>query len=236
MQYILLQGGIYMKLNKIVKEYLESIRYSVKRKTYLFYLHIADIYMSSFTGIINNKNLNEYFISLKERLSYSSVKIIKNLINRSLKFAFDNKLIKTACQISVKFSANQSKKAVALSKGDQQKIEKYVLQSKKYYHYGIIIALYTGLRIGELLALKWTDIDLKNKLITVNRTIEITLNNHKMITFEDLPKTSSSIRELPISKELLLILNELKRIAKTEYVLMGYKHTPIKIRAYQKIF
>lgn len=145
-------------------------------------------------------------------------------------------MIECEYKISVKLKDNKIKKAVALSKDEQNKLEQYILSNKRYYHYGIVIALYTGLRIGELLALKWTDIDFKNKLIYVNRTFETTSNNHKTITYEDLPKTNNSIRELPISNQLLSTLKELKSISKSDYVVASYKGTSIKIRAYQKSF
>ena len=225
-----------MKLKQIVDEYLENIRYSIKHKTYRFYLQICEIYISKFDKEINNKNLNEYIFSIKEKYSYSTTKVIKNLINRSLDFAIQNKMIEVDCNITIKLKENKTQKAVALSKDEQSKLEQYILQNKRYYHYGIVIALYTGLRIGELLALKWTDIDFKNKLIYVNRTFETTSNNHKTITYEDLPKTNNSIRELPISNHLLSILKELKLISKSDYVVASYKGTAIKIRAYQKSF
>ena len=225
-----------MKLEQIVNEYLANIRYSIKLKTYLFYLQICEIYISKFNKEINSKNLNEYIISIKEKYSYSTTKVIKNLINRSLIFAYQNKMIDCEYKISVKLKDNKTQKAVALSKDEQNKLEQYILSNKRYYHYGIVIALYTGLRIGELLALKWNDIDFKNKLIFVNRTFETTSNNHKTITYEDLPKTNNSIRELPISNQLFSILKELKSISKSDYVVGSFKGTAIKIRAYQKSF
>lgn len=225
-----------MKLKQIVDEYLENIRYSIKLKTYLFYLQINEIYISKFDNQINDKNINKFIVNIKEKYSYSTTKIIKNLINRSLIFAYQNKMIDYEYKISVKLKDDRKQKAVAILKDEQHKLEQYILLNKRYYHYGIVIALYTGLRIGELLALKWTDIDFKNKLIYVNRTFETTSNNHKTFTYEDLPKTNNSIRDLPISTQLLSILKELKSISKSDYVVASYKGTSIKIRTYQKSF
>ena len=236
MQDIILQGGIYMKLKKIINKYLENIKYSIKLKTYLFYLQICEIYISKYDKEINSKNLNEYILSIKEKYSYSTTKVIKNLINRSLDFAVQNNIIKVDCKITIKLKENKIQKTVALSKDEQNKLEQYILQNKRYYHYGIVIALYTGLRIGELLALKWTDIDFKNKLIYINKTFETTSQNHRTIIYEDLPKTNNSIRELPISNQLLSLLKELKSISNCDYIVASHKNTPIKIRAYQKSF
>ena len=224
-----------MKLEQIVKEYLENIRYSIKLKTYLFYLQICEIYISKFDKEINNKNLNEYILSIKEKYSYSTTKVVKNLINRSLNYAYDNELIDSLYAITIQLKQNTIQKAIAISKEEQNKLEQYILENKRYYHYGVLIALYTGLRIGELLALKWSDIDFKNKFIFIKTTMEVSSNNHKTIVYEDLPKTNNSIRELPISNCLYSILKQLKQNSNSEYVI-ARNNKPILIRAYQKSF
>lgn len=134
-----------MELKQIVSEYLENIRYSIKLKTYLFYLQINEIYISKFDNQINDKNINQFIINIKEQYSYSTTKIIKNLINRSLIFAYQNKMIDNEYRISIKLKDNKTQKAVAISKDEQNKLEQYILQSKRYYHYGIVMALYTGM-------------------------------------------------------------------------------------------
>ena len=82
-----------MKLKDIVMQYLENIKYSIKQKTYLFYLQMNDIYIVGFNKEISLCNLNEFIASIKEKYSYSTTKLIKSLINMSLNFAFENGLI-----------------------------------------------------------------------------------------------------------------------------------------------
>lgn len=53
---------------------------------------------------------------------------------------------------------------------EQAAIEREILRYGRTNLYGIIICLYTGLRIGELLTLRWEDIDFRRKLLYVNRT------------------------------------------------------------------
>lgn len=90
-----------MKLQKLVKEYLESIKHSVKTKTYLFYLQICEIYVARYSGDLISENLNNFILLLQEKLSYSTIKIIKSLINRSLKFACENGIINEKIQITI---------------------------------------------------------------------------------------------------------------------------------------
>ena len=65
-----------MKLDQIVNEYLEYIKYSIKLKTYLFYLQMNETYIVKFRKEINNQNLNEFIFDVSKRYSYSTTKII----------------------------------------------------------------------------------------------------------------------------------------------------------------
>lgn len=224
-----------MTLQKIVKEYLEHIKYSVKKKTYLFYLQICEIYVAKFSEDLTNENLNKFTLSLQENLSYSTSKIIKSLINRSLKCAFEKRIIYQKIQITVPLKNKSQRKVEALEKCEQTKIEKYILGSKKYY-YGILICLYTGLRLGELVALKWQNVDFKNKIIYIEKSVGTISQNHKLLTIEDTPKTTSSIRVIPISKQLLEILKVLKQYTSCEYVVCSRNGKQLQPRAYQKAF
>ena len=191
-----MQGGIYMELKNIVMEYLENIKYSIKLKTYLFYLQIIDTYIAKFNKEISAKDLTEFIASIKETYSYSTIKTIKSLINRSLNFAFENGLIQERIVINLQLKNQQVRKVEALEKQEQMKLEKFILENEKQYHYGILLSLYTGLRLGEVLALKWQNVDIKNKLIYIDKTVSIISQNHKSLTIESLPKTQSSIREI----------------------------------------
>ena len=225
-----------MKLKDIVMQYLENIKYSIKQKTYLFYLQMNDIYIVGFNKEILLSNLNEFLVSIKEKYSYSTTKLIKSLVNRSLDFALKNNLINEKIVISIGLKNKQVKKVEALEKQEQTKIEKYILENKKWYHYGILISLYTGLRLGELVALKWQNVDIKNKLIYIDKSVGSISQNHKTLTIESSPKTQSSIREIPISKKLLDLMKVLRQHCSTDYVIASHNNKQIKPRAYQKSF
>lgn len=236
MQVKIIARRNFMTLQKIVKEYLEHIKYSVKKKTYLFYLQICEIYIAKFNENLSSEKLNTYIIELKEKLSYSTIKTIKSLINRSLKFAFEKNYIDTKMQVEIQLKSKQTKKVQALEKCEQTKIENHILQTHKLYSYGILICLFTGLRLGELVALKWQSVDLKNKIIYIEKAVSTISQNHKIFTIEDTPKTTSSIRVIPISKQLFEILKELKQNISSEYVVCSHNNKKLQPRAYQKSF
>lgn len=225
-----------MKLKNIIYAYLENIKYSIKQKTYLFYLQIVDGYISKFNKEITAKNLYEFISEIKGKYSYSTTKLVKSLTNRSLVYAFENGLTKEKITILMHLKNQKVRKVEALEKQEQTKLERYILENEKWYHYGILLSLYTGLRLGEVIALKWQNVDIKNKLIYIDKTVSNISQNHKTLTIESLPKTQSSIRVIPISKQLQIILKKLKQISENDYVITSHNNKRISPRAYQKSF
>lgn len=99
----------------------------------------------------------------------------------------------------------------------------------------VLLCLYVGLRLGELCALRWTDIDFNGKVLTVNRTVQrIAGPDHitKTVLLENPPKSESSRRTIPLTLELLEILSGLKR--EQLYVFGGEK--PLEPRTMQYRF
>lgn len=80
--------------------------------------------------------------------------------------------------------------------------------------YMIITALYTGMRIGEIMALEWSDIDFKNKLIKITKSYSYTEDRIKD------PKTESSKRVIRVSQKLLDILKQL-RVNHQKFIFMS---------------
>lgn len=85
---------------------------------------------------------------------------------------------------------------------------------------GVLIALMCGLRIGEVCGLKWEDVDLKNRFITVKRTThrvyEASLDSQegKSTVTTGTPKTRRSQRKVPIPRKLVFYLTQLKGTGK----------------------
>ena len=102
--------------------------------------------------------------------------------------------------------------------------------------YGILICLYMGLRIGELLALEWTDVDFsKNELSITKTCFDGKDKNGVFGRITNAPKTDTSMRIIPIPKSLVPILKEMKRKAKNQYVISNGEK-PLMVRSYQRSF
>lgn len=110
-----------------------------------------------------------------------------------------------------------------LSLNEQLKIEQYIRENLSPTNIGILISLYTGLRIGETCALTWDDIDLANQVIHVRHTVARIKNNSndaqtKTILIIDEPKTKASKRDIPIPSAILQVLVEYRNISCSNYV------------------
>ena len=117
---------------------------------------------------------------------------------------------------------------------------KYLEANMDYRNFGIYLCLFTGIRIGELCALTWTDISLKEKLLNVHSTMQriqkdspsSNTKTHIMITS---PKSNSSIRKIPLSDEVLKILID-RFDGSTGFVLTGKCDKYIEPRAMEYYF
>ena len=114
----------------------------------------------------------------------------------------------------------------ALSLAEQQRLEReaYALLQNNGPGVEVILALYTGMRVGEICALRWEDVDFESNTIHVNHTLQ-RLNLHgkdaKTAVKLGTPKSDSSLREIPMSVQLSRLLRHMHRSARGEYVIAG---------------
>lgn len=227
-----------MKLINVANLFLEELKYQVKKRTYLHYQNLCERYVVKYFDIdldfVNDEYLLLKFDQIIEKYSFSLTKSIYSLVMRSLVFAYEKGYSKKQTAFKIKLKSKPQKQVECLSKKEQRVLEDYILSRKKPYYYGFLISLYTGLRLGELLALKWQDINFKNKTLSVNSTTSKCTHLHRQIDLEDMPKTRSSMREIPLTKVLVELLKRLQ--SSNVYVLCNKYGKKVDYRAYQKSF
>lgn len=101
---------------------------------------------------------------------------------------------------------------------------------------GILLALFTGLRIGELCALTWADIDINEQIIHVRKTL-FRMTNHddtfaKTSIVIDTPKSKNSQRDLPIPTILSEPISQLKSNQNINHFFLTCSHKPTEPRTY----
>ena len=181
--------------------------------------------------------LQRFIVELMEiGLSSNTVNGIINILSNSLQAAANLEKIKRNYMELIQRPKNREKQVECFSKEEQRKIERYIIDNKKFSLYGIVICLYTGLRIGELLALTWDDIDMKCATMSITKTCRDTWQNGKYIKILDSTKTIGSERIIPFPKQLIPLLKELKKEAKGEFVVLGRTDQGAQIRSYQRTF
>lgn len=125
-----------------------------------------------------------------------------------------------------------------LSSSEQVYMLNVIRKNLDYESLGYAVSLYTGIRIGELCALTWRDIDMNNRIIKINKTIQriyikTKYNKGKTKVIITTPKSDKSVREIPISDNLYDLLKRMQIIENDAYLLTGQGHY-IEPRLYRK--
>lgn len=209
-----LEHGIYTEKKKItlndwfttwMEEYKKN---QVKKGTYTSYQNyykcaikekLGDKLISDIRGEHIQKLYNDL---VEEEYTLSSIKVIKAILNSSLKQAVKNGLIERNPVPLATLPRQQEKKdRQAMTKEQQALFMEYAKDSYLYNLFAVMLR--TGMRSGEILGLKYTDIDKKKNVIHVQRTL-FYVNGEGYI--EDAPKTKTSLRDVPLTaatRELL---------------------------------
>lgn len=235
----------YVWLNEWLINYVKPF---VKQKTLMRYEEIINGHLiknlgnytlEELTPIVLQKYVAELLMkgNLKtgKGLSSNSVNGIINVIQLSLKCAFFIGKAQSYTADKIKRPKTKEKQVSVFTYKEQKELEQYILSGNDSRLFGIILCLYTGLRIGELLALQWTDIDLKRKTISVTKTCYDCKNKDgRYSRILDTPKSDSSARVIPLPKQLIPYLIILKK-ENAEYVISNHRKT-MYVRTYQSIF
>lgn len=227
-----------MRFEQWVEIWLENKRDYVKESTYANYLvamhnHIIPAFQGSEMGEISNRMIQETIIfwSKNGRLNGNgglAVKTVKDMIVilkmclRDYEECYELEVRNR----TVKYPLNKEKGGIEVWSGEQQKqVMKLIRRHLDCETLGYAISLCTGMRIGELCALKWEDIDLANRLIHINKTLQriyLKTEGGKGITkiVITTPKSEKSVRNIPISSALLELLEQMEK-QQGKYVLTG---------------
>lgn len=154
-------------------------------------------------------------------LSAAYVRSITLVINSALRFGIDQGLC-SGVGLKINKPTVTPKELPVLSASQQVILEKWLQTDTDATKLGVLISLYTGLRIGEICALTWNDIDLKNKVIYVRKTVvrvkSAAGEQSKTHLIIDTPKTAASLRCIPICSTLLSALLSFAPKTASQYV------------------
>ena len=184
---------------------------------------------------LNGEIIQRFVCKLNESYSSGTVNTVIAVLLKSLNDARINGVISAGEVPAFHRPQKVLRRVECFNSKEQRSIEKYILESKKKRLFGIIICFYTGLRIGELLALEWSDVDLENGRLNVNKSCHYGRDvNGVYKRIVEAPKTESSDRIVPIPQELTKYF----KMMDTGDCLNVVSHNgkPVPTRTYQAAF
>lgn len=223
------------KTNK--KQYVKKSSFSAY--TLLIENHILPIFGDKYS--IEEAEVQAFvFQKLESGLSQKTIKDILIVMKMILKYGAKHKWVDYN-PFDIQFPTEREKYTIeVLNRSDQKKIMNYIQEHFTFRNLGVYICLSSGMRIGEVCALTWEDVDTDNGVISVNRTIQriyvIEDGSRKTELILDTPKTKNSIREIPISKDLLRILKPFKKIVNPSFFVLTNDAKPTEPRTYRSYY
>ena len=219
------------KLSEFALQWLETVQNNCKQSTYAKYKNTVEKHILPELGNyqlneIDTKVINTFcHIKLQNSgLSPKTVKDILSVIKLIVKFA---KKFDVLCSCDFESVSIKTKKLTVkgLTTVQSRKIKDFLANNIDYVNVGILISFYTGVRIGELCALKFNDISFETNTMHINKTMQRIQNfkgdKNKTEIIISSPKSECSIREIPVPQFIidLIIKNDLYK--RDAYLLTG---------------
>ncbi len=223
-------------LNQLLEEFLIHKAVMVKESTMAHYRNLIETHIAHRIGNLRLVQLSaSVFEQYGKQLMKSGARSGKGLSSKTTRDILS--LLRSACRYAAaKHYISEEvlhfampkyvpKKIVVFEKEEQRSLEEFTMQESNSYRFGVYLSLYTGLRIGEICALRWTDIDFIQSELHVNRTLQRirVVGEQRTAVLIAEPKTRASMRTIPIPDFLRLSMEAQYEMAKAEdaYVLTG---------------
>lgn len=240
-----------MNIKELLFMWLDNYKKErVKPRTYSRYQSIIELHLIPELGDVSIENLKrraiQEFLTKKKKegnllsgkaLSSASTNLILTVLSMAFKYAIDMEICEDNPCLRLKRIPEDCKQIEAFTRDEQKKIETYIKNSDDRRLFGILLGFYSGMRIGELIALEWQDVNFDKCIIYVNKTAY--RDKSKTGIWKvciDKPKTKSSERVIPLPACIFDLLKKYSMTAKSDYVVENKKGERMSIRSYQYIF
>lgn len=171
-----------------------------------------------------------------------SVKTIKDVIlplKLALDYAAKRRVIPKLEWNTIEYPKSTSKsRVIALSQEEEQQLIQTIYLNLDRKTCGILLTLMTGLRIGELCGLQMKDISLSKQTISINKTVQRVYDSRRKTSnlYIGQPKSESSIREIPVPKMLIKVMQKFHNEKRPENYFLTDAKNPTEPRTYRQYF
>ncbi len=205
-----------LTIEKLSQVWISAIKHNVKESTLSAYIVKLNKHIIPCLGRIKFNRLTAENIShfadikIRQGLSVKYVSDILAVLKAMLKYLHRVCNYVDKSRLILKLKCDVQKKEICFDETMQDKLRKHLIENANCSNAGILAAMTTGIRIGELCGLKWGDIDFKKRILTVRRTVQrISCTDSvstRVIVTE--PKSKSSVRVIHLSGLLLTLLEK----------------------------
>lgn len=208
-------AGINSSLEEIMWAWLSSTVNSVKASTFQKYESVIRNHISNGLGnlqlrLVSSQVIDQYThekLQGSDKLSPKTVNDILTIIGMAMSFAEQEY---GYVKPKIRRVKEERKEMRVLSCDEQMILEKHLLCDLDLYKLGVIITLYSGLRVGELCALHWDDI--KDDRIYVSKSYRRIKSGSSTVLEVTTPKTAASVREIPLPSTLCNVVEPYRSV------------------------
>lgn len=223
-----------MLYKDVLNNWLTERKIFLKYSTYTNYYNIIHNHIMPYLGdynirSLNNNILQQFILQQLENgradnqggISYKYAKDIITILKLTLDF-----------QIQIQLPYHPPKQIQIFEKEYQIKLINYLQSQINHKNFGILLCIHTGLRIGELCALKWGDININTKMLSINKTMIRTYTKEDGSKLNITPpKTRSSIRNIPLNSWIMQYAILLQ--GQDDHYILTNKDKPIEPNKYR---
>lgn len=246
------QGNQIVTYNRILDDWLRSSRLNIKESTYARYTHLIEKHVKPNLGNLTLSRLNtqivEDFITEQLKngrldgrggLSPKTVTDILTVIKSTIEYARYNNY-NIVCNLKKLSIKKKDKEMRVLTQAEQTALIKTLTDEMDLCKFGVLLSLYTGIRIGELCAMTWEDLNLSSSVLKIRKTMQRipeteigAIHKTKIVITE--PKSKCSIREIPLPSFIVDIARQFSALPQA-FVLTGDSKRFIEPRTMQNRF
>lgn len=241
--FIITSSKLYMQktFQEISKSWCETKRPIVKHSTICAYLLTLQTHLLPYFGAktsITENDVQQFVIhKLSCGLARKTVRDMVAVLKSVAKYGKKHKIFPFE-DWEIEYPMNtEMRRLPTLTIKHQRILMRHLIKKPTAQNIGILLALCTGMRIGEVCALQWQDVDFNQRIITVRHTVERVYNCELKSTekIQSSPKTRNSCREIPVSKQLFQCLKTVKKKSTSPFVVGTSEHSK-EPRVYRDYF